>query len=498
MGVFSRVATATRTAVGNLGVRALTYSVAKGYALPGSDGGNVGYGGWLGGSGGHGVPHEPFTGAWQRNMDNAAAAGPSLLANSAIYTCTTIISSDIAVLPVRLLRVDEDSDIRIPHVRHPYWALMQRPNSFQTSLQFIQQYLVSKLTYGNTYVLLVRDARYVVTEMFVLDPASVQVLISDDGSVFYRLGRDLLAGTEQAIVVPARDIIHDRMASIGHQMYGGALIGTSPLYAAALPAMMQGRMLMASETFFANMSRASGVLVAPGKIDPTTARKLQAEWESNYSGKGLGKTAVLTNGLEFKPMSVNATDSQLPAQLGWTTRNIASIYRVPQYMLGEMDKATYRNSEQMSRDYYRQCLSYYIHSFEQCFNAGLNLPNGIVVEFDLAELFRMELDSRYNAYQVGLNAGFLAINEVRALEDLPPVAGGDIPRVQMQSVPLELADALAQAQVTNELAPPPAPNPSPAPAPADDTKIEQLEFEFEPAQMDMLVAAFGENFTLEG
>lgn len=505
MGLFSRFSSATRTAVGNLAVRALSNSVAKGYMLPGN--GGAGYGGWLGAVGGHNVPHEPFAGAWQRNMDNAAGAGPLLLSNSAIYTCTDVISSSIASLPVRILQPSDSPDVRVPHVNHPYWGLLQKPNSFQTSLQFLQQYMLSKLTTGNVYVFMVRDARSVVNEMFVLDPSCVQVLLSDTGEVFYRLNRDLLAGVDTGVTVPARDIIHDRMMCIGGAGQGSALVGTSPLYAAALPAMMAGRMQMASETFFANMSRASGVLVAPGKIEPTVARKLQAEWEANYSARGLGKTAVLTNGLEFKPMSVDAADSELVAQLGWTIRNIASIYHVPQYMLGEMDKATYRNSEQMSRDYYRQCLGYHINAFEQCFNAGLQLSGGVVVEFDLTELFRMELDARYGAYQIGLQAGFLAINEVRALEDLPPVPGGDQPRVQMQYVPLAVADQLALAN-----AKPPAPSPAPAPpAPAPAPKTigfdgitdivssnDQLElnFEFEPEQLDLLVAAFGERFTL--
>jgi HK97 family phage portal protein len=467
---------------------------SKSYTLPGSGASGGGGGSWLsGGQWGGSATHEPFTGAWQQGLNSAAAAGPLLLANSAVFACTNVISSDIAVLPVQILR-DSVGSSREPHYNHPAWGLMQNPNFFQTSLQFIQHYMASKLVHGNTFVLLMRDARYVVNEMFVLNPTRVQPLVADDGSIFYRIGRDVLSGVGD-ITVPARDILHDRMISIG----GHPLVGVSPLFAAGMSAMMAGRMELASEQFFANMSRTSGILIAPGKIDPVVARKLQAEWEQNYSGKGLGRTAVLTNGLDYKPMTVNAADSEIIAQLRWTVENIARVYNVPGHKIGEMNKATYRNSEQMSRDYVRNCLGYHIRSFEQCFQKALGIGAGVYLEFDLSDLYRMEADLRYAAYDTALKGGWMTINEVRAKEDMPPVAGGDMPRVQMQSVPLALADALAAATIdAKPAAPAPAPAaPAPAPAPKPDAgKQLDLDFSVDPVQMDLLVAAFGENFDL--
>jgi hypothetical protein len=111
----------------------------------------------------------------------------------------------------------------------------------------------------------------------------------------------------------------------------------------------------------------------------------------------------------------------------------------------------------------------------------------------------MEADLRYAAYDTALKGGWMTINEVRAKEDMPPVAGGDMPRVQMQSVPLALADALAAATIdAKPAAPAPAPAaPAPAPAPKPDAgKQLDLDFSVDPVQMDLLVAAFGENFDL--
>lgn len=411
---------------------------------------------WLYG-GSTGLPHEPFAGAWQRNLDSVGAAGPNILAHSGVYSCVSVISSDIARMPVRILKERKAGGYE-EFDKHPYSRLFEVPNGFQNSLQFIQQYLTSKLIHGNTYVLLMRDLRGVVSEMYVLDPTRVTPLIATDGSIFYQLAMNELAGLSGPATVPSRNIVHDRMATFWHP-----LVGVSPLFAAGVSAMTGARILMNSEKFFANMSRAGGLITGPGKIDPAVAKRLQNEWEENYGPRGLGRTAVLSNGLDFKPLTINAVDAELVNQLRWTIEDVARVYRVPLYKLADQTKMNYRNGEQMARDYFQGCLSYHIEAFEQCMERSLELGSGIEVEFDLRPMFRMETDTRYDTYQKALNAGFMSINEVRAEEDLPPVKGGEEPRVQVQYVPLSLATGIG---VSNPAAPAPA-DTTPAPAPAD-------------------------------
>lgn len=463
MGIVSRLSSIAR-------------AVQRGFSLPLGNSGWGGLGSW------GGAPHEPFTGAWQRNLEQVAGAAPNLYANPGIYACVNVISSDIAILPIRIMQELPDGS-RVEAIRHPATTLMYRPNPFQTQFQFIQHYMLSKLTSGNTYVLMLRDARGVVNEMYVLNPTRVQVLIADDGSLFYRLGRDLLNSVEGDITVPARDIIHDRTATIWHPV-----LGVSPLFAAGMPAMLASRMEMASEKFFANMSRAGGVLVSPGKIDPLVAKQLQTEWEKNYSQNGLGRTAVLSNGLDFKPMTVNAADSELVNQLRWTLEEIARVYRVPLYKIGELSKASFKNNEQMARSYFNEALASYIRAFEQCFDYALGLASDIYIEFDTDSMFRMEIDVRFTAYQTALMAGFMSINEVRRMEGRPPVPGGDEPRVQMQMVPLSQAEALLQAQLSAKKTPAaPAKNMDEV----DEEPVAQLTLDF-----DSLVDAFVERLDI--
>lgn len=447
-------------------------SAVKSFAVPAAT--NISP--WMFGSMSGGVK-EPFAGAWQAGLEEAAGAGTNIMAFSAVYSCINIISSDISRMPARVLRPRERGG-REEHLFHPLTPLLAKPNDVQTPLQFWQEYFGSKLWTGNTYVLLLRDEREVINEMYVLDPRKVQPLVASDGSVYYRIGVDPLAGTDRAdkvqdfaggITVAARDILHDRTVCLFHK-----LVGVSPLFAAGISAMTGARILTNSERFFANMSRASGVLTAPGKVDKDVAKRLQTEWEQNYSGKGLGKTAVLSNGFEFKPMTINATDAMLVDQLRWTVEDVARVYRVPGFKLGDLTKVSYRNSEHMSRDYFQGCLAYHIVAAEQCLNRVFNLPRGTTVEFDLTSLFRTETSERYDAHKTALNAGFKSINEVRAEEDLPGVDGGDEPRVQAQYIPLSMANG----EGVNIPGQTPAPSDSSDPPKKDDDDDEKsLDFD---------------------
>lgn len=419
--------------------------------------------------GGAGVaPRETFAGEWQSS--SRAAAGTytkrSPLAHSAVFTCISNITSDISKLPIRVMRPREpssfggDSPVGMEfHKNHPLNAVLRKPNHYQTSLQFLQHYFASKLWTGNAYVLLFRDGRGVVESMHALDPTTVTPALTDDGSLYYLVKADRLNGLAQDVYIPARDILHDRAITLFHP-----LIGVSPLYAAAASAGIGNSIVQNSENFFTNMSRASGVLTAPGEIPEALAKRLKAEWDGNYSGLGFGKTAVLGAGLEWKPLSMTAEDAQLIDQLRWTVEDVGRVYRVPSFMLGE-NKITYRNSEQLSRYYFQGCLSYHIESAEQCFNAKFELTGGVGVQFDLSPLFRMETDLRYESHAKALAAGIKSINEVRSEENLPPVKGGNEPRLQMQYVPLSKIDQVP--------APAPAPGtPAPAPAPAEEPEDE--------------------------
>ena len=255
------------------------------------------------------VIRESFTGAWQRNIE---VNFDSALAFHAVYSCVTLISNDFGKLANVLYEWDDDERIWLETDSPAFSPVLRKPNKYQNHVQFKEWYAMSKLLRGNVYVLKERDQRGVVIAEYVLDPNRVKPLVTEDGSVYYQLGADNLVNDliEVERVVPASEIIHDRMNCLYHP-----LVGVSPLFACGLAAMQGLAIQNNSTTFFGNQSRPSGILTAPGHIKKATADRLKENWEANYSGANYGKVAILGDDLKYQPLSVSAADAQMVEQL---------------------------------------------------------------------------------------------------------------------------------------------------------------------------------------
>jgi HK97 family phage portal protein len=316
--------------------------------------------------------------------------------------------------------------------------VLRKPNHFQTRIKFFEQWITSKLVYGNTYVLKERDQRGVVVAMTVLDPQRVTPLVAPNGEVYYELRRDDLAGVynQENIIVPASEVIHDLMVALYHP-----LCGVSPIYACGMAALQGLKIQGSSLDFFTNGANPGGVLTAPGAIADDTAQRLKEHWESNYSGQNAGKVAVLGDGLKYEAMSVNAVDSQLIEQLKWSAETVCSCFHVPPYMVGVGPAPTLNNIEALNQQYYSQCLQSLIEQLELCLDEGLGLDSTkdgrtYGTEFDLQGLLRMDTAAKVKAAGDAIGAGFMSPNEARWQFDLKPVAGGDTPYLQQQNFSL--------------------------------------------------------------
>ncbi len=370
-------------------------------------------------------------------------------------------------MPIKLLRLGDDGVTEIPHVNSPYHMLLRNPNAYQTTVDFIQLYVVSRLLRGNTYVLQEFDARGVPSAMHLLHPDRTWPLIDPDTKeVYYQYTphyTDMFSVSQfqnaesGQVRIPSRFIIHDRINCLWHP-----LIGTSPLFAGAITAMTGARILMNSERLFANMARPSGVLSAPGNIQDNTADRLKREFEANFSEGNMGRTAVLGDGLTWESMVMTSVDAQLIEQLKWTIEDVARCFRVPMFLLNDVTKMTYKNSEQAGQMYFSGCLRYHVEGIEARLSNAFGLNEEVeYVAFDVRTMFRMDTTERFASYKEGIAAGVLAPNEARKWEGLGPVKGGEEPRMQMQYIPL------SQSTTPSPAPPPPVPAPAPAPAPAD-------------------------------
>ena len=376
------------------------------------------------------VVSEPFTGAWQRNQELRME---NILTYHAVYACITLIAQDMGKLRLRL--VAQDSNGIWQEVDNPAFSpVLRRPNRYQTRQKFFEQWEVSKLTRGNTYVLKERDNRGVVTALYILNPDIVRPMVSDlDGSIWYQCGTDHLVGIEESnTYIPQSEIIHDVYTPLYHP-----LCGVAPLTACGLAALQGLNIQRSSVKFFANGAKPSGILTAPGTVSEDTAKRLKEQWEANYTGSNIGKDAVLGDGLKYEGIMITAQDSQLINQLKMTELTVCTAFRVPPHKIGIGQMPNYNNIEALDQGYYSNCLQPLIESCEALLDEGLSLSKPYGTEFDLDDLLRMDTATQIRTYGEGVSKGIMAPNEARKKLGLGPAEGGDTPYLQQQNYSLE-------------------------------------------------------------
>jgi HK97 family phage portal protein len=429
------------------------------------------------------IVQDPFPGAWQSNLELNRDTAASFHAD---FACKTLIARDIAKLRVKLAEKDADN-IWSETTSSAFSPVLRRPNDYQTRNQFWESWVLSKLNRGNTYVLKVRDDRNVVIQLHVLDPMRVQPLISDDGTVFYRLSTDNLVGTGE-ITVPAREIIHDRFNCLFHP-----LVGTPPVFASGLASMLGMNAQKASTLLFENASTPGGILTLPGEVSQEEEQRFKEQWETRFSRVNLGRVAVMTGGAKYEKMAMTHVEGQMIEQLKWSAEVVCSVYHVPPYKVGVGEVPVYNNVQALNVEYYSQALQSHIEEIEELLDYALGIGWGVGMgtEFDTENLLRMDSTTQVTVLRDAVGASIMSPNEARAKFELKPVKGGESPLAQQQYYSLE-------ALANRPAAPAPAPVALPAEEPPpDDEESPAEETEDDEETDEEKLIAIAEMFTRE-
>ena len=353
-----------------------------------------------------------------------------IAAHHTVFTCISLISQDIGKMPILLKK--KEQGVWIEQEITDELRVLKKPNGYQNWQQFGEHWTISLLMRGNTYIFKHRDiftGKF--SGMSVLNPDRVKPLISDKGEVFYQLSADSLTKTADEIV-PASEIIHDRINCFYHP-----LVGLSPISACGMAAGHGLDIQKSQRTHFKNNSRPGGVLTAPGPISEETANRIKTQWNEKYSGDNAGCTAVVGDGLTFAPIAVSALDSQLIEQLKMTNEIICSVFHVPSFKVGVGSIPAGQKVSDLNEIYYSDCLQSMIEARENLLDDGLELKTkGFEAFLDLDVLIRMDSTSLMSHLKEGVGAGLIAPNEGRAKLGYLPVIGGESPMIQQQNYSL--------------------------------------------------------------
>jgi len=343
----------------------------------------------------------------------------SALSLTVLQNCVTLLSESIAQLPIELY--ERSGDDRKPAIDHPLYSILKyEPNPWQTPFEYQEQSQVAVGLRGNSYSFIDRDQDGVIQGLYPLDNEAVTVMKGSDLTPFYRVhGSDPM---------PKRMVHHVRWMSIN------GYTGLSPvlLHANAI-GHAQAIQQYAGKSFM-NGTALSGVIERPKESpalkDQASVDRITDGWNAKFGGSGNAKkVALLQEGMTFRPLSMTNVDAALIDALRLSALDIARIYKIPAHMVNELERATFSNIEHQSLQFVIYTLLPWVKRHEQAKTRDLLLPSErkqYFIEYNLAGLLRGDQSSRYAAYAVGRQWGWLSINDIRRLENMPPVKGGDI------------------------------------------------------------------------
>lgn len=368
-------------------------------------------GGWL----------SALLGGGGRSRAGEAVSPDRALALTTYQACLTTLAESLAQLPCDLYRRDGDSRERVSD--HPVAALLRQPNGWQTPFEYTEGMQLGAAHHGNGYAFIERDGAGRPVALLPMDASKVQVLRGEDNLPYYRYG--------SGDPLPARLVHHVRWFALN------GYAGVSPVRlhcdTLGLALATHGH----ASAVFANGTSLAGVLERPAVVGDQVLESLgrskvdevKAAWRDEYSGTANAmKVAVLQDGIRFKPLSMTNADAQLIEARKLSALEVAQIFKMPPHKVGLLERATNNNIEHQAIEYVIYCLMPWIRRHEQARMRDLLLPSErgqLFIEFNVGGLLRGDQKSRYDAYALARQWGWLSVNDIRRLENLPPVPGGD-------------------------------------------------------------------------
>lgn len=366
----------------------------------------------------------------QPSKSGIRVSADTALACSAVFACVQVRAQTLAALPLKLYRRKANGD-KEPALNHPLYRLLSAsPHPDLTSFEFFEMMQGHLDLRGNAYAQIVRDNSGTIRRLVPLHPDRVRVYRSDTVTpeglrpLVYEVTNAGFGGT---VKLAAFEILHLR------NFGGDGICGYSPIRVASETI---GLALAADEhaaRMFSNGAKPAGVLEHPGKLGDSGVKNLRKSWEEIHGGvSNSGRVAILEENMKFHEIGLSNEDAQLLQSRKYSRSEVASIYRTPPHKIGDLERATFSNIEQQSIEFVQDCMLPICVRTEKRLNVTLlseDEQREYFFAFNLAGLLRGDLPSRYTAFRMGLGRagepGWITINDIREIEDMNRVAGGD-------------------------------------------------------------------------
>ena len=370
------------------------------------------------------------------SLSGTSVDSQTALQINAIYSAVSLISDTISTLPVDVF-IRRDG-ARYPFRPRPTWV--NQPDIDTTKEAFYGSAIVSLLLDGNAFIRIYSNPQGEIVNLTVLNPMDVEIKRTGIGRVgFVVRGEDKMLTTDEMIFIP--DLVRP-----------GHIRGVSRVEALKENFGLAMALEKYAAKFFGSGTQTSGVIEIPGNATAEQAKSMQEAFDSRHKGWAKAhKTAVLSGGAQYKPTNIPNDQAQFLDSRRMAVEDVARAFNVPPHLLGLPGTNTYASVEQNNLAWVTHGLRPIVQKIEGALSPLMARYAGgeqAFIRFNLDGLLRADINSRMTAFSTGLQSGFLTINDVRRIEDLPPIndPSADTVRVPLANVNVEAADLSAQTE----------------------------------------------------
>jgi HK97 family phage portal protein len=341
-----------------------------------------------------------------------------------VYACVRLIADSISTLPMdTFIRRD---GTRTPFRPRPAW--LDLPEVGVSRAEHFQQVLVSLLIDGNSFTRILRDDDGV-AGLAVLNPRHVEI-------------RRNRVTRRPEYVYDNRDVIaYEDMIHITELLLPGEMRGRSRIDMVKDTLGLAKALDQFAQLFFGQGSQVGGIIEFPGNLTREQAKDLADSFELAHKGvRRSHRPGVLFGGAKFAKTSAEPNEAQMLESRQFAVEEIARTFRCPPSMIGVTTPGamSYASVEQNGLQFVQHTLRPYIVKVEDAYSRLL--PGIAFLKFNVDGLQRGDQASRYAAHSSALVNGWASINDIRRIEDMPPVDGGDVYRVPLANVDLDAAN----------------------------------------------------------
>jgi HK97 family phage portal protein len=424
------------------------------------------------------------------------------LSYSAVWSAVGQISSTVASLPLKLYKRLPDGG-KEPFAGHKLYELLHdNPNPEMTSFIFREILQAHLLTWGNAYAEIERDGAGRPVAIWPIPPDRVDPVRDARDRLVYRVRGDRLGD----IIIPAADMLHvPGLGFDGIKGYGVVQMARESIGLGLAAERFGG-------TFFGNGSTFGGFLSHPAKLSPEARQNLQESLAKHAGPTKAHRILLLQENMSFiERKGIPPNDAQFLETRLFQVQEVARWLRISPYKLGDLSRATFSNIEHQAIEYYTDTIRPWLVRWEQEINRKLIAPlerRQQFAEFVIEGALRGDVASRYSAYAVGRQWGWLSADDVRSLENMNPLPKGQggIYLLPQNMVPADRIGEIIDKQVAPDPKPvapqPPTGGPSEEQTNSLRHVVEMLEAsiptlraECDEARMDLAAARAAQAFS---